>query len=211
MHRYIATGSAPDREGFFRQGAEEADALLAFCGIEPSTEKTMLEIGCGVGRMTRRFSERYGSVVAVDVSPEMLARARENLADRSNVEWVLGSGSDLSPIADATIDHVFSYITLQHVPRQDAVLSYVRETSRVLRIGGEAGLQVRRPGWQAAVIDFAGHVGRAARGRPTLAAEWRGTRVPVASLLDAATVSGSRVELRPRGRRHLWLVMERVT
>ncbi len=209
MYRYIATRSPPDPDVFFRRGAEEADALLAFCGLDPSHDKTMLEIGCGVGRMTRRFSERYGRVVAVDVSPAMLSRARENLSDRSNVEWVLGSGSDLA-VPDATVDDVFSYITLQHVPGKENILSYVRETSRVLRVGGKAALQVRHPGWQAAILDLAGHIGRAVRGSPTLAPEWRGTRVPLKDLLEAAAASGCEVEPRPNGRRHLWLVMQRL-
>ena len=142
----MTTGSGRDPEALFRHGAEETDALLSFCGIRPSPRRAILEIGCGPGRMTRRLSDLFGRVIALGASPEMLARARRNLADRHNVEWVLGSGSDLGMLGDGSVEPVFSYISLQHVPRREDVLSYLEESGRVLRQGGRGGLQVRRPG-----------------------------------------------------------------
>jgi SAM-dependent methyltransferase len=204
---HVATGAATSRRAFFRRGALEADALLAFCGLPAGPNLSLVEIGCGVGRMTRRFSERYGRVVALDVSPEMLRRARENLAGATNVTFVLGNGFDLASIGDATADAVFSYITLQHVPSRAAVLRYLEDTPRVLRPQGRAGLQVRRPGWRPTAVDAAGHLWNAALGRQTLSAEWRGTRIPEGELADAVHRGGGRVELRPRGLRHLWVVI----
>jgi hypothetical protein len=49
-------------------------------------------------------------------------------------------------IPDRSVDEVFSYITLQHVPSATAVLRYLEDASRVLRQGGQGALQVRRPG-----------------------------------------------------------------
>jgi SAM-dependent methyltransferase len=43
----------------------------------------VLEIGCGTGRMTRPLSRLFGHVIAVDVSEEMISRARSSLADLS--------------------------------------------------------------------------------------------------------------------------------
>src|SRR6266571_4252909 len=37
--------------------------------------KTMLEMGCGVGRMTQSFARRFARVCALDISEEMLRRA----------------------------------------------------------------------------------------------------------------------------------------
>jgi SAM-dependent methyltransferase len=202
---YIAT--APDP--FFERGRRDADELLAFCGLRPSRDKVLLEIGAGAGRMTRRFAELYGRVLALDVSDEMLRRGRVNLADLGNVEWLLGSGADLDVVADGAADDVFSYITLQHVPDRRAVLRYVEEAGRVMRPGGRGALQVRHPGLVARSLDMSGHLVHAVQGRRVWSKEWRGTRLPARTLLAAAERSGARAEARPRGRRHLWILLDR--
>ena len=156
---YVAT--APDP--FFDRGRRDTDELVAFCGLEPSKNKTLLEIGAGVGRMTRRFAQLYGRVIALDVVP------------------------------DRSVDDVFSYITLQHVPSVAAVLRYLQDASRVLRLGGQGALQVRQPGLMPWAADLAGHLVHAAQGRRVWGAEWRGTRIPARMLLQAASGSGARV------------------
>ena len=202
---YIATASEP----FFERGRRDTDELVGFCGLQPSKDKTLLEIGAGAGRMTHRFAELYGRVIALDVSDEMLLLGHSNLADVGNVEWVLGSGADLAVIAYRSVDHVFSYITLQHVPSTAAVLRYLEEAGRVLRPGGQGALQVRHPGPLPWAVDLAGHLVHAAKGRRVWSAEWRGTRIPAHRLLQAASRSGARAELRARGHRHLWIMLWR--
>jgi SAM-dependent methyltransferase len=202
---YIATASDP----FFERGRRDTDELVAFCGLQPSKDKTLLEIGAGAGRMTHRFAELYGRVLALDVSEEMLRLGRRNLAGVGNVEWLLGSGADLDLIADRSVDDVFSYITLQHVPSPAAVLRYLEEAGRVLRPGGRGALQVRQPGPLPWTIDLAGHLVHAAQARRVWSRAWRGTRIPARRLLQAASRSGARVELRPRGLRHLWVLLWR--
>jgi SAM-dependent methyltransferase len=198
---YIATAPEP----FFARGRRDVDELVAFCGLQPSKAKVLLEIGCGAGRMTRRFAELYGQVVALDVSDEMLRQGQVNLADLDNVAWVLGSGADLHAIGDSSVDDVFSYITLQHLPDRAAVLRYVQDTGRILRPGGQGALQVRHPGLLPLLIDLVGHLAHVAQGRPVWSKAWRGTRVSAGALLAAAERSGVRAELRSRGRRHLWV------
>ena len=144
--RYAATGHVQETEEFFTQGASETDAFFRFCGIVPGSEATVLEIGCGVGRMTRRLSELFGSVVAVDVSEEMLRRCRSNLSADSNVVYQLVDGDGTLPgVGDAEIDVVFSYITFQHVPSRAAQLRYFEECARVLRVGGSSPCRFAPP------------------------------------------------------------------
>jgi SAM-dependent methyltransferase len=202
---YIATASDP----FFERGRRDTDELVAFCGLQPCKDKTLLEIGAGAGRMTHRFAELYGRVIALDVSEEMLRLGRGNLAGVSNVEWLLGSGADLDVLADRSVDDVFSYITLQHVPTSAAVLRYLEEAGRVLRPGGRGALQLRHPGPLPWAVDLAGHLVHAAQDRRVWSREWRGTRVPARRLRQAASRSGARVELRARGHRHLWVLLWR--
>ncbi len=132
-----------DREKFWETGRREVDTFLSRLNLGDTQSWSMVEIGCGLGRMTHRFAERFGRVYSVDVSPEMLKRAGAQWARLANVEFILGHGNDLPGIADRSIDFVFSYIVLQHVPEPTIVKDYLRETARVLKPGGLAYLQFR--------------------------------------------------------------------
>lgn len=132
-----------DREKFWATGRREVDEFLSQLNLGDIRSWSMVEIGCGLGRMTHRFAERFGRVYSVDVSPEMLARARAQWTSLKNVDFILGHGNDFPGIADRSIDFVFSFIVLQHVPDPGIVKDYLRETARVLKPGGLACLQFR--------------------------------------------------------------------
>ncbi len=102
----------------------------------------VLEIGCGVGRMTRWFAESFAEVHGIDVAPEMIAQAGLRLAAYPNVALHTGSGFDLQSLPDAYFDLVFSYIVFQHVPSAAVIRNYVREAARVLKPFGAFKFQV---------------------------------------------------------------------
>jgi SAM-dependent methyltransferase len=204
---YVATGFTSEDEGFFRSGATETDALLALCGVPVGPEDAVLEIGCGVGRMTRRLSELAGQVIAVDVSTEMLNRCRTHLADRGNVEYLQVPGDGhLAGVADGSVQVVFSYITLQHVPSADAQLRYLSEGGRVLAPGGRMAIQVRALGPAARLLDWSGHVHHLMRGRSTLSRAWRGARLPDAGIREHLERAGVEARILVADRRHRWVV-----
>ena len=128
-----------DRESFLSSGEEDFERLvvpiLSRCGL-PSASVAMLELGCGAGRMTHAFARRFQRVYAIDLSPEMLQRAREIHRERSNILWLLGNGSDLSCLAPDSLDFAFSYLVLQHLPQESLAFRYIQEMLRVLRPGG---------------------------------------------------------------------------
>lgn len=132
-----------DRDKFWKTGRNEVGLFLDRLKLPDTTSWSMVEIGCGLGRMTHRFAERFGRVCALDVSPEMLDRAKMQWGHLKNVDFVLGHGNDFPGVADQSIDFVFSFIVLQHVPDAQIVRDYLRETARVLKPGGLAHLQFR--------------------------------------------------------------------
>src|SRR3954451_24636749 len=69
----------PHLEQFWAQGERDLDGMLALLGLELPPGATVLDLGCGVARLTRPLAERAGRVIALDGSTEMLARARDNL------------------------------------------------------------------------------------------------------------------------------------
>jgi ubiquinone/menaquinone biosynthesis C-methylase UbiE len=131
-----------DLEEFWEWGDRLAERFLGESGIPFTGSEKMVEIGCGIGRLTRHFARRFKEVHGIDVSEEMIKRARENLSESKNVSLHVGNGHDLSCFEDGSFDFVFSYITFQHIPIVAITLKYIREVGRVLRNGGHFYFQV---------------------------------------------------------------------
>lgn len=146
---FIATGRTEwNSTEFFDSGRlnvfhEILTDLGNVCRGKSAKEMKVLEIGCGAGRMTRALAEVFGEVYAVDVSGEMIARAREALADVRNVHLFQNNGADLQVLGEARIDFAFSYIVFQHIPSREIIYNYVREVHRLLEPGGLFKFQVQ--------------------------------------------------------------------
>jgi SAM-dependent methyltransferase len=82
----------PDVERFWAGGEEVLRTILDELGLAIRPDETVVEIGCGVGRMTRALAARAAQVTALDVSAEMLARAQELNPGLRNVRWLHGDG-----------------------------------------------------------------------------------------------------------------------
>ena len=108
----------------------------------------MLEIGCGIGRLLRYFALIFDKVYGVDVSPEMIRKAKEYLDVNPKIETFCGDGSSLKPIADQSIGFVFSYVVFQHIPSFEVIRNYVHEARRVLRPGGVFKFLVKYKRWE---------------------------------------------------------------
>ena len=135
-------GDRWDPDEFLATGHVEIDAQLAALVPSgyPRRRGLALDFGSGAGRLTRALSGHFERVIGIDVSASMVAAATRLNADVEGVEFRVNASSRLEGIADASIDFVFSHITLQHIPAGLAV-GYVREFFRVLAPGGAAVFQ----------------------------------------------------------------------
>jgi ubiquinone/menaquinone biosynthesis C-methylase UbiE len=185
-----------DLRVFWSRGAEDLEQLLVLLGasIEPTDE--VLEIGCGVGRLTRELAARAQRVQAIDISSEMIAIARKHHRDLANVSWIVGDGTSLAAVQDESVDVCISHVTFQHIPDPAVTLGYVAEMGRVLRPGGWAAFQVsnapdvhrplRTP--RAGIVRVLSVAGLAPRGQRDPA--WLGSSVELADLRAVAERSG---------------------
>jgi SAM-dependent methyltransferase len=100
----------------------------------PPSACTALEVGCGPGRLMLPLSRHFAEIHGVDVSDEMVARAKTLLrAEAPNAHPHTCTGADLALFEDATFDFVYSYAVFQHIPSKEVVLNYLREIKRVLK------------------------------------------------------------------------------
>ena len=92
---------------------QEEWGLKVLSRLELSGDETVLDAGCGSGRMTRHLVDRVpeGRVIGVDSSPSMIELARENLGDRAD----LREGSLLDLDLDEEVDAIFSNATFHWV------------------------------------------------------------------------------------------------
>ncbi|HWZ86309.1 MAG TPA: class I SAM-dependent methyltransferase [Thermoanaerobaculia bacterium] len=126
----VLTGATADHFEF----AGQKDAQ--FVGRYLGDGDEVLNIGCGVGRVDRYVAPKVRELWAVDVSGEMILRARERLAAFPNVHLrEVGNREFLGAFEANRFDLVFSFLVLQHLEKEDAFL-YLREALRVLRPGG---------------------------------------------------------------------------
>lgn len=134
-----------DINKFWETGRNDVDKIVAITELENTEFLTVLEIGCGLGRMTHHFAETFGKVYALDVSSEMLSKAENYWKHFPNIEWILGNGHDSHSMDDESVDCVLSFWVLQHIPDRSAVINYIRESQRVMKKGGTAFLQFAWP------------------------------------------------------------------
>ena len=116
----------------------------------------VVEIGCGTGKNTAWLAERARSVIALDFSGGMLARAREQIHS-DNVRFILHDVTTMWPVEDEKVDVVIGNLILEHVHHLAPVFA---EAARVLRSGGhlfvcELHPDRQRLGGQAEFIDRA--------------------------------------------------------
>jgi len=123
----------PDVEYFERLANEHGDLLAQW--IKP--DDTVVDIGCGIGRVALTLASRCREIWCVDVSPKMIAFARKRLADAPNARFVVSDGTTVSQIPDGTADFVYSILVLQHLEREDAFV-LLRDMHRFTRPDGLA-------------------------------------------------------------------------
>ena len=115
--------------------------------LEPG--ERVLDLGCGAGTDTLVSAQMVGSegrVTGIDMTPEMLVKARASVAEMGldNVDLVEGEVESL-PFPDESFDVIVSNGVIDLIPDKDAVFS---EIVRVLRPGGRiqlADVTIQRP------------------------------------------------------------------
>jgi len=155
---YKGEGIAANEEAFYATGAAELveiECFLRRSGVELAPAGTVLELGCGVGRLTCALAERVREVVAVDISAPHLDVARRRLATKGigNVRLAqLTRFDDLAALPKC--DLLMCFIVLQHNPPPVMAEMLATALARV-RPGGHAAFQVASylPNYSFSVAD----------------------------------------------------------
>lgn len=115
-------------------------------------DETVLDAGCGSGRVTELLAERLpqGRVIAVDASPSMVAAARERLGARADVRTM-----DLEELElEEPVDAILSTATFHWIPDHERLFARLHGTLRpggrlVAQCGGEGNVRGTRAAAEA--------------------------------------------------------------
>ncbi|WP_378179055.1 class I SAM-dependent methyltransferase [Aquimarina sp. SS2-1] len=78
--------------------------------LNPSTNRTYLDIGCGTGNYTKQFDKKGYRFIGIDPSSEMLEKAK---TPSNNVLWEIGKAETLG-LSENSIDGIVASLTLHH-------------------------------------------------------------------------------------------------
>ncbi len=110
----------------------EAEALRAT--LEPVAFSSCLEIGCGTGKNTVWLAARADKTTSVDLSGEMLAKARQKVSDATHkVDFIQADIEQSWNFTQDTYDLISFSLVLEHIENLDHIFS---EAARRLRPGG---------------------------------------------------------------------------
>lgn len=119
----------------------QRDCIALLDGLEPEflRSATVLELGCGVGRIMREMAKRCSRIVGTDISAFAIEKARQMLSGFGNSEVNVGNGKNLDGVQNGSFDFVYSFGVLTNVPVLICA-GYCLEIARVLKDDGLARL-----------------------------------------------------------------------
>lgn len=122
-------------ESQFKQSGETAySRLIVNDGLIWSRD-SIVDFGCGTGRLTEFMARDFKKVIGVDISPTMIAQGKTRLQTLKNVEFLEIDGQSL-PLPNNSVEVVFSYLVFQHIKNRKMVETAFGEIFRVLKPGG---------------------------------------------------------------------------
>ncbi|KAB1439716.1 class I SAM-dependent methyltransferase [Candidatus Galacturonibacter soehngenii] len=108
-----------------RKYMDKWDGQVFIDSMRLSRTKKVLEIGIGTGRIAAKVAPLCVKLVGIDISPKTIKRAKENLSDFNNIEFVCANFSDY--VFDETFDVIYSSLTMMHFEDKQQIIVKVNE------------------------------------------------------------------------------------
>lgn len=127
------------------EGERLRPALDLLARVPLASPRTIVDLGCGTGNVTRVLGERWpdARITGVDNSPEMLAAARENVFGDDRYSFVAADLSTWQP--EAPVDLVYSNAALQWLDDHPRLFSRI-----AAKVAAGGALAVQMPNNHAA-------------------------------------------------------------
>lgn len=140
-------GRGIDEDKFVNSGKNDykrliVDDELLQEKLQPFVDKKVLEIGCGIGRVSQFIADEFKEVIGLDISDKMIEMGNKRLSKVKNIKLIATDGRTY-PVEDGSVDLVFSFIVFQHMADRETIRKNFEEASRVLKHNGIMKVQLR--------------------------------------------------------------------
>lgn len=197
---YGRFGTDRNLDEFWESGWTIWSSIKRAIGYQPIPSHSVVEIGCGVGRLTRAISPDVGRIIALDVSEKMLAIARQ--ANLPNVDFRTAQCFTLAGIPDQSVDLSLGYCVFQHLPYYGALRSYLGEMNRVTKPTGLMAFTLCPRDWKTSLLPglragayLREHLLRGQGPKGVYRKEWVGIRPSDSSVFRLSPIRLDRVDL----------------
>ena len=124
------------------QFVDEVERALIWALLKPQPGEAIGDFGCGTGAYAIALAQAGCTVIGIDESPVMLAKARDKSAADGSTTYLQADLADL-PLHSSTLDAVLLQVTLEFVANPAVVLN---EAFRVLKPNGRLVLGLIQDG-----------------------------------------------------------------
>lgn len=97
---------------------------------------SILEVGCGHGRLLKHLAAAFKTVHGADGSPMRFMEARFRFRDTPNVRLTQTDGRSLRQYPDDFVDRSFAHGVFVHIHSRTVIINYIKEMARVTKKGG---------------------------------------------------------------------------
>ena len=106
-----------------RDYMDKWDGLGFIKEMQLSTDKKVLEIGIGTGRIANKVAPLCETLIGIDISPKTIEKARENLIRYNNI--ILCCADFMKYDFDCMFDVIYSSLTFMHIKEKQMAISKI--------------------------------------------------------------------------------------
>jgi spore maturation protein CgeB len=140
-YRYWMSDGVKSDEDMWLTGERDFDILTNGLSDDFLRDASVLDLGCGVGRILKTAARVCREAIGLDVSEEAIQTAKKLLKAESNIRLYQGDGFGLQSLDEHEINLVISFAALGSMPTR-VMAGYLKELSRVVVPGGCIRLQI---------------------------------------------------------------------
>ena len=136
LYWIISNDNSKSESKFFATGIDSYNLITKDIKVTP--EMDVLEIGCGVGRITFQFAKYCSSVNGIDICSEYIKLANEykHRFKISNIFFYENDGESFGIYKDNQFDLIYSFIVFQHIPYEQTLINNIKNAYRILKPNG---------------------------------------------------------------------------